>query len=331
MNLLRRFFAVTSLLFLGTLAHGDTYPNKPVRFIVAYPAGGGADQVARVIGQKLADFLMQAFVIDNRGGAGGLIGEELVVKSAPDGYTILLISISHVVNPNLYKKLAYDPMKDLVPVSLVVSVPNVLVVHNSVNVKSVPELIALAKTKPGQLNYAASLGTSLHIAGELFKAMAAVDIVAVNYKSGGLAVTDLQAGRVQMAFSAIQTALSLVRSGRLQALAITSAKRSRVLPDLPTIAEFVPGYELTGWLGIVVPAGTSPAIVSKLSREVATIIHMPEVQSRLVSLGAEPIGSTPEEFSSFRKTEFTKLSKLMSRMRTKSESDMGINPPPPRF
>ena len=320
MNLLWRLVAVTSLLFCGVLAHGGTYPEKPVRFIVAYPAGGGADLIARVVGQKLADSLLQSFVIDNRGGAGGMIGEELAAKSAPDGYTILLVSVSHVVNPHLYEKLTYDPLKDLVPVSLVVSVPNVLVVHNSVNVKSVPELIALAKARPGQLNYAASLGTSLHLAGELFKTMAGVDIVAVNYKSGGLAVNDLQAGRVQMAFSVIQTALSIVKSGRMQALAITSAKRSPVLPDLPTIAEFVPGYELTGWLGVVVPAGTSPAIVNKLSGEIAAIIRTPEVQSRLVSLGADPIGSTPEQFSSFRKLEFSKISKLMSRIKIKDES-----------
>ena len=320
MNLLWRCVAVAGLLFPGVSAHGNAYPEKPVRFIVAYPAGGSADLIARVIGQKLADSLRQAFVIDNRGGAGGLIGEELAAKSAPDGYTILLVSISHVVNPILNEKLAYDPMKDLAPVSLLVSVPNVLVVHNSLPIKSVPELIALAKTKPGQLNYASSVGTSLHLAGELFKAMAGVDIVAVNFKGGGLAAADLQTGRVQMSFSVFQTAQSLVKSGRLHALAITSAKRSQLLPDVPTIAESVPGYELTGWLGIVVPAGTSQAIVNKLSSEIATIVRTSDVQGRLLSAGADPIGSTPEQFSHFRKTEFSKVSKLMSRIKTKEES-----------
>jgi len=319
-NLLWRCVAVAGLLFPGVSAHGNAYPEKPVRFIVAYPAGGSADLIARVIGQKLADSLRQAFVIDNRGGAGGLIGEELAAKSAPDGYTILLVSISHVVNPILNEKLAYDPMKDLAPVSLLVSVPNVLVVHNSLPIKSVPELIALAKTKPGQLNYASSVGTSLHLAGELFKAMAGVDIVAVNFKGGGLAAADLQTGRVQMSFSVFQTAQSLVKSGRLHALAITSAKRSQLLPDVPTIAESVPGYELTGWLGIVVPAGTSQAIVNKLSSEIATIVRTSDVQGRLLSAGADPIGSTPEQFSHFRKTEFSKVSKLMSRIKTKEES-----------
>jgi tripartite-type tricarboxylate transporter receptor subunit TctC len=232
-----------------------------------------------------------------------------------------LISISHVVNPLLNAKQAYDPVKDLTPVSLLVSVPNVLVVHNAVGIKSVPELIALAKSKPGQLNYASSVGTSLHLAGELFKAMAGVDIVAVNFKGGGLAAADLQTGRVQMSFAVFQTAQSLLKSGRLQALAITSAKRSQLLPEVPAIAESVPGCELTGWLGIVAPAGTAPAIVNKLSSEIAAIIRTPEVQNRLLSLGADPIGSTPAQFADFRKAEFAKVSKLMSRIRTKDENN----------
>ena len=182
-----------------------------------------------------------------------------------------------------------------------------------------PELITLAKAKPGQLNYASSLGTSLHLAGELFKAMAGVDIVAVNFKGGGLAAGDLQTGRVQMAFSVFQTAVSLLKTGRLQALGITSAKRSQLLPEVPAIAEFLPGYELTGWLGMLAPAGTPPAIINKLSGEIATILRTPDAQSRLLALGADPIGSTPEQFASFRKAEFAKISKLMSRMNTQTE------------
>ena len=316
---LRTVAALASLVVVGVPAHGNPYPEKPVRFIVAYPAGGSADLIARVIGQKLADALQQPFVIDNRGGAGGLIGEELAVKSAPDGHTLLLVSISHVVNPHLNAKLAHNPMRDLAPVSLLVSVPNVLVVHQSLPVKSVPELITLAKAKPGQLNYASSLGTSLHLSGELFKAMAGVDIVAVNFKGGGLAAADLQTGRVQMAFSVFQTAVSLLKTGRLQALGITSAKRSQLLPEVPAIAEFLPGYELTGWLGMLAPAGTPPAIINKLSGEIATILRTPDAQSRLLALGADPIGSTPEQFASFRKAEFAKISKLMSRMNTQTE------------
>jgi tripartite-type tricarboxylate transporter receptor subunit TctC len=314
-----RYWIALAGFFFTVSAHSGAYPEKPVRFIVAYPAGGSADLVARLVGQKLADSLQQPFVIDNRGGAGGVIGEELAAKSAPDGYTILLISISHVVNPHLNQKLAYDPMKDLVPVSLLVSVPNVLVVHNTLPVKSVPDLISLAKSKPGQLNYASSIGTSLHLAGELFRTMADVNIVAVNFKGGGLAAADLQTGRVQMSFAVFQTAQSLLKSGRLHAVAITSAKRSQLLPDVPTIAESLPGYELTGWLGIVAPAGTAPVIVNQLSSEIAAILRAPDAQSRVFSLGAEPIGSTPEQFAQFRKTESAKIARLLSRVNKKTE------------
>jgi tripartite-type tricarboxylate transporter receptor subunit TctC len=314
-----RLLAAASLTF-SISAQGAAYPEKPVRFIVAYPAGGSADLVARLVGQKLADALQQPFVIDNRGGAGGMIGEDLAAKSATDGYTILLVSISHVVNPLLNSKLTYDPLRDLTPVSLLVSVPNVLVVHSTLPVKSVPELITLAKTKPGQLNYASSLGTSLHLAGELFKAMAGVDIVAVNFKGGGLAAADLQTGRVQLSFAVFQTAQSLIKSGRLHALAITSAKRSPLLPEVPAIAESLPGYELTGWLGIVAPAGTPPVIVNKLSSEITAILRTPDTQSRLHSLGADPIGSTAEQFAHFRQAESAKIAKLLSRMNRKTES-----------
>jgi tripartite-type tricarboxylate transporter receptor subunit TctC len=303
--------AMAEWFVFGPFAHADDYPAKPVRFIVAFPAGGNSDLVARLVGQKLTDVLGRPFVIDNRGGAGGVIAEELVSRSAADGYTILLVSIAHVVNASLNKKLPYDSMRDFVPVSLVVSAPNVLVVHNSLGVQSVPELIELAKAKPGQLNYAASHGTSLHLAGELFKVMARVDIVNVNYKSGGLAVPDLEAGRVQMAFSVFSTALSLVKSGRIRALAVTSAKRSLVMPELPAVAEFVPGFELTGWHGILAPAGTPRAIVSRLGDEIAKIMRMPDVRNKFIAMGADPVGSTPEEFAAFRKTELAKLSKLV--------------------
>ena len=300
-------------------ARADDYPTKPVRLVVAIPPGGNADLVARLVGQKLTDVLGRPFVVDNRGGAGGVIAEELVSRSAADGYTILLVSMAHVVNPSLNKTLPYDSIKDFMPVSLVVSVPNALVVHNSLSVHSVPELISLARAKAGQLNYASSHGTSLHLAGELFKAMAGVDIVNINYKSGGLAIPDLEAGRVQMAFSVITTALTLVKSGRMRALAVTSAKRSPVMPELPALAEIVPGFDLTGWQGILAPAGTSRAIVLRLSDEIAKIMRMPEVRNKLTAMGADPIGSTPEEFAAFRKTEFAKLSKLVLKAGIKAD------------
>lgn len=306
---------------VGVQAQFEGYPSKPVRFLVAFPPGGNADFIARITGQRLAEALGRSFVIDNRGGAGGIIGEELAARSVPDGYTILLVSIAHVVNPALHKKLSYDPFKDLAPVSLVSAVPNALVVHNSVNVRSVPELISLAKSKPGVLNYASSQGTSLHIAGELFKSMAGVNIVNVNYKSGGVALPDVEAGRVQMVFSVITTALSLARQGRTRVLAVTSAKRSQVAPDLPAIAEFVPGYTSTGWQGILAPAATPPRIIAKLAVAIAEGIRIPEVRGGLLAAGADPVGSSPEEFAVFRKAEFEKISKLVVQAGIKSEQD----------
>jgi tripartite-type tricarboxylate transporter receptor subunit TctC len=312
--------ALAAACFCCALAcHAAAWPDKPVRFIVAFPAGGNADLIGRLVSQGLTTAFGRNFIIDNRGGAGGVIAEEITAKSAPDGYTMLLVSITHVVNPSLHKKLPYDPQNDFTPVSLVASVPNVLVVNASVNVKTVPELIALAKARPGQLNYASSQGTSLHICGELFKAMAGVDIANINYRSGGLAVPDLESGRVQMAFSSISTALAMMKTGKIRALAVTSAKRSEVAPDLPAIAEFVPGYQMTGWLGILAPAGTPPAMVNRLSQEIAKIVLQSETRQRLVAIGADPVGSSPEEFARFRRAEFKKLSELMAGAGIKPE------------
>ncbi len=308
----RRAALAAACFCCGPACHAAAWPDKPVRFIVAFPAGGNADLIGRLVSQELTTAFGRNFIIDNRGGAGGVIAEEITAKSAPDGYTMLLVSITHVVNPSLHKKLPYDPHKDFTPVSLVASVPNVLVVNASVNVKSVPELIALAKARPGQLNYASSQGTSLHICGELFKAMAGVDIANINYRSGGLAVPDLESGRVQMAFSSISTALAMMKTGKVRALAVTSAKRSQVAPDLPAIAEFVPGYEMTGWLGILVPAGTSSAIVNRLSEQIAKTVRESGIQQRLLAIGADPVGSSPAEFARFRQAEFTKLSEVMA-------------------
>jgi tripartite-type tricarboxylate transporter receptor subunit TctC len=301
------------------LAAAADYPIKPVRFVVAFPPGGNADLIARLVAQGLNSAFGRSFVIDNRGGAGGLVGEEITTRAAPDGYTILLVSLAHVVNPSLHKKLAHDPLKALATVSVVASIPNVLIVHNAINVKTVPELIAIARAKPGQLNYASSQGTTLHICGELFKAMTGTDIVNINYRSGGLAVPDLEAGRVHMAFSVMSTALSLMKTGKTRALAVTSVKRSQVVPDLPTLAEFVPGYEMTGWQGILVPTGTPPAIVNRLSQEIAKLVRQPEIQQRLLAIGADPVGNSAEEFALFRQTEYKKLAELVARAGIKAE------------
>lgn len=310
---------VLSLMLFGastaflTQASGADYPQKPIRLVVAYPAGGNADFIARTVAEGLTERIGQQVVADNRGGAGGIIGSSIVAKAQPDGYTLLYVSTSHAVNPSLHKKLPYDTIKAFEPIALVASVPNYLVVHPSVPVKSVPELIAYAKANPGKLNYAASLGTSLHVAGELFKAIADVDITRVFYKSGGIASADLQAGRVHMSFLAMSTGLNLVRAGRVRGLAVTSAKRSRLAPDVPAISEFLPGYAFTGWAGILAPAGTPQPIIARLNKEIVSSLNAEDTQKRLLSRGAEPEGSTPEEFRKFIASEVKRMSDLLSR------------------
>jgi len=294
-------------------AHAAAYPQKPVRFLVPYPAGGNADLMARIVAQKLSDYTGQSFVTDNRGGAGGVIGEELGARSPADGYTIVLVSTGHTLNPAMGKKLPYDPLKDFVPVSLLNSVPSVLVVHNSVNAKTLPEFIALAKSRPGELNSIFSMGTTLHVAIELFKNMTGVNIVNVTYKSGALGISDLEAGRVQMSFAVTTTAAALLKSGRIRALAVTSAKRSPAMPDVPAMAEFLPGFDVVGWQGIVAPTGTPRPIIDILSRNIAKAMHAPDVQKRLTAMGSDAIGSTPDEFERFRVAEFKKLSKLLAQ------------------
>ena len=315
------FFSSLLFLFFGFIASATAldYPTKAVRFIVSFPAGGNADLISRLVAQGLSNALGKPFVIDNRGGAGGIVAEEITAKSSPDGYTMLEVSIAHVVNPNLNIKVPYDPIKDLAPISVVASVPNVLVVHNSVNAKTVSELIALAKAKPNQLNYASSQGTSLHLCAALFTKLTGVNIFEINYKSGALAIPDLEGGRVQMAFSSISTAISVVKYGRIRALAVTSAQRSKVIPDLPTSAEFVPGYEMTGWQAILVPAGTPVQLINRLSTNIASIIRQPEMQDRLISIGADPVGSSAEEFSRFRMSEFKKMTDLMVKVDFKKD------------
>ncbi len=317
-TLVRSAIAVT-FAACAPLAHADTYPSKPVRFIVAFPAGGNADLMGRLAAQKLSEGLGKPFVVDNRGGVGGMIAEEITARAVPDGYTLLMVSLAHTVTPAMHKKLTYDPARDLIPVSLLVSVPNVLVVNKSVPVQSVPELIKLAKAKPGELNYASSHGTTLHLAGELFKTMTGTNIVNVNYKSGGLAGPDIESGRVQMSFSVMTTAISMLKTGRVRALAVTSAKRSPALPDLPAISEFVPGYEMTGWQGVLAPAATPRAIVTTVSAELARAMRSPDVRAKLAALGADAIGSTPEEFAAFRKAEFARMKTLVAKAGIKSE------------
>ena len=318
MRLLAGLTAVTlcaGLLGLQPAAAQDAagYPDRPVRLVVPFPSAGAMDSIARILGEKISANWGQQIVVENRPGAGGNIGSGLVAKAEPDGYTLLMVSIGHAVNPSLYAKVPFDPIKDFAPITLVAAVPNMLVVHPSVPVGSVQELIALAKEQPGMITYAsAGYGTSIHLAGELFKSMADVDLRHIPYKGSGPAVTDLIGGHVQVMFDSITSALPHVRAGNLKALGVTSAKRSSILPEVPTIAEAgVPGYEVAPWFGVLAPAGTSPAIIDKVHTEIARVLELPDVKEKLAGIGAEPIGSTPEAFASHLATETAKWDALV--------------------
>ena len=313
LDLLSRF-AIAAALLAPLAAQAQDYPARPVRVVVPFPPGGGTDIVARLVTQKLGERLGANFVIDNRSGAGGTIGTEIVAKSPPDGYTLAVVSGSHAINPSLYRKLGYDAARDFAPVTLIVSGPGLLVVHPSVPAKTVKELIAVAKARPGQLHYAsAGNGTPPHLAAELFKTMTGVNMVHVPYKGNTFAFTDLVAGQVSVSFPTIPSALPLVRSGRLRALAVTSARRSAVLPDVPTIAESgVPGYDSASWFGMLAPAGTPAAITTKLQQETARILQLPDIRKRFLDQGLDPVGDTPQEFAAFIGVEIAKWSKVVA-------------------
>ena len=305
---------------IAASAHANDYPTKPVRFIVATAAGGNVDLMARIVGQKLGDGLGRPFVIDNRGGGGGVIGEEAAARSNPDGHTLLFVSMAHVVHPQLNKKLTYDTMKDLVPVSLVVSVPNVLLVNRAVPAQSVPELVALAKAKPGGLNYAASHATSLHIAGELFKAMAGVNIVRIAYKGAAQGLNDLLGGRVHLMFPTSVAVTPHLKAGQLRALAVTSAQPSALAPGLPTIAASgLPGYESIAIYGVFAPAGTPRPIVGRLNEEIVRVLTAPELKDRFFNIGMEPVGGSPAQLMATMKTEIARISKVIRETGIRSD------------
>ncbi|MBI4189060.1 MAG: tripartite tricarboxylate transporter substrate binding protein [Betaproteobacteria bacterium] len=300
----------------------QSYPSKPIRFIVPFVPGGGTDLVARTIGQKLNQTWDQQVVIDNRPGASGIIGTVLAAKAAPDGYTILLGFVGTIsINPSLFSKLPYDPMKDFAPVTLATSQPLVLAVHTSVPAKSVKELIALAKSKPGQLTFASGgTGTDTHLSGEMFKTMAGIDIVHVPYKGIGLAVIDILGGHVAIIISSPPGVISHVKAGKLRALAVTSATRLRAMPDLPTIAESgLPGYDVSGWFGVLAPAGTPKDIVTKLNTEIVKILHLPDVREQLATLGLEITTSTPEQFAAYITAEIAKWAKVIKASGARAE------------
>ena len=307
--------ALSIAIFAGasSVVFAQSYPSKPIRFIVPYPPGGLTDVVARTIAQKLTESWGQPVVIDNRGGAGGVIGTEMAAKAIPDGYTILMAGLPFAVSACVYSKLPYDPIKDFAPVTLVASTPLVLVVHPSLPAKSVKELIALAKSKPGQLNYASSgNGTGTHLSGELLKTMADIKMVHSPYKGGAPGVTALLGGEVQLMFTGLSSAMPHVKAGKLRALGVTTAKRSAAEPDLPTLAEAgLPGFEVDQWLGVLAPAKTPREIVTKFNVEIAKILHMPEVKSRYQKQGIDAVGSSPEQFASYVKAEIAKWAQVV--------------------
>jgi tripartite-type tricarboxylate transporter receptor subunit TctC len=320
-NLVQGATAALTLLIAAT-ASGQTYPTRPIRMVVTSAAGTGiTDMMARLVGPPLSVSLGQQIVIDNRPGAGGILGADIVSKAPADGYTLLMANISLAVNLYLYPSLPFDPVRDFMPVTMVNSAPLQLLVHPTVPATSVAALIALAKAQPGKLDYASGgVGSTPHLAGELFRSLSGIDVVHVPYKSGPPAVADLLAGQVAFMLENVPGTMPFVRDGKLRALAVTSAQRSPLAPDLPTMAEAgVPGYEMIGWNGMLVAKGTPPEIVARLHREAAKILHTPEMAQQLVALGAEPVGDTPDEFGAFFKAEMTRWGKIIKEKGIRAE------------
>jgi len=309
------------LVCVAAVAAAQDYPNKPIRFIVPYPPAGGTDVVARILTEPLGAALGQPIIIDNKGGAAGNVGTDIAAKAPADGYHILFTLSSHTINPKLYSKLPFDVEKDFVPISLAAMIPQILVVHPSVPANNVQELIALAKAQPGKLNYA-SVGTGSpgHIAGELFKLKAGIDIVHVPYKGGGPAVTDTIGGQVQMLFVSMPAAWQHVKSGRLKAIAVTSDKRSVAAPDMPTFLESgVPDYVVNSWYGALAPARTPPAAVAKLQAAFAQVLANPQVKEKLLAQGAEAAPTTQAEFDKIIRDELAKWDYVIRAANIKPE------------
>jgi tripartite-type tricarboxylate transporter receptor subunit TctC len=306
---------VIAFLALSWMAWADTYPSKTIKIIVPYSPGGGSDITARIIATKLSKKFGQTVVVENRAGAGGNIAHDLIAKAAPDGYSIMIAGMSLVTNAYLQEKLPYDPLADFAPITLAVRVPNVLAVNNDVPAKSLKELIALAKAKPGTLAYAsAGNGTSLHLAAELLQSMAQIELIHIPYKGSGPAETDLISGQVQIILDPISSALPHIKAGNMRALAITTGKRSKLLPDVPTMAEAgLTGYDSAAWFGFFAPAKTPPAIVDKLNREIVGILKEKDVQEKLVGLGIEFIGTPVKELETLMRTDSVKWQKVFAR------------------
>lgn len=315
--------AVT-LLVVACAAGAQTrpdYPSRPVRFIVAQTPGGNADFVGRLLAEALAKRLGQQFVVDNRAGASGIIATEITVKAAPDGHTLVLVTTSFSVNPGLYKKLPYDPLNDLAPITQIAYAPQVLVVSPSLKVQSVNDLIALARAKPGELNYgASSIAGATQLAAELFNVTAKVKMTMIPYKGAPAMLVDLIGGRIDLAFATMPSAMPQVRAGKLRAVAVTGLKRSALVPEVPTVAESgLPGYEMVAWQGLLAPKATPPFIIQRLNREIAALVQQPDLKKQLAAEGGEPVGNTPEEFARWLKVEIAKWTKVVKEANIRVE------------
>jgi tripartite-type tricarboxylate transporter receptor subunit TctC len=314
---LRRLLAACGILVAVVVAfpvNAETFPSKTVKLVVPFPAGGPLDATGRTIGQKLTEAWGQSVIVENKPGAGGNIGADYVAKSAPDGYTVVMGALStHAVNPSLYPKMPFDAQKDFAPITLVAVTPNVLVVNPSLPVHSVKELIAYAKANPGKLSFGSgSIGSAGHLAGELFKVDAGVDMVHVPYKGAAPAMQGLLAGDTQLMFDNLASAMSQVKAGKLRALAVTTAERSKLVPELPTMAEAgVPGFDISTWYGLLAPAGTPPDVIAKWNADVTKILSAPEMRERLAAQGAEAAPDSPADFAKFIASELVKYAKIV--------------------
>ncbi len=306
-------------LALGVSASAQTYPNKPIRLVVTFPSGGAPDILARLFSEKSQ--LGQPVVVDNKPGAGGNIGADFVAKSAGDGYTLVLGTVgTHSINGSLYEKMPYDMVKSFSPVSLIASAPNLLVVNNNVPVKTVPEFVAYLKANPNKLSFGSpGVGTSVHVSGELFKSMTGTQMTHVPYKGRQFAIPDLVGGSIQLMFDNMPSALPMAREGKIRAIAVTTAKRSSAAPDIPTIAESIPGFEATTWFAMFAPAGTPKPVVDRLNAEVQRVFRLPEVAERLKTLGLEAVLSSPEELATYQASEIVKWTKVVKDSGAKAE------------
>ena len=312
--ILKRWALAVLLVTVAVGAWAQSYPTKPIRIVVPFPGGGATDLLARAAAQKLTEAWGQPVVVDNRPGAGGNIGTELVARAAPDGYTLEMGTVgTHAINASLYAKMPYDHVKDFAPVILVAGVPNVLVVNPALPVTSVQELISYAKANPGKLNFASSgSGTSIHLSGELFKVMAGVQMTHIPYKGSAPALADLIGGQVQLMFDNLPPSLPQIKAGKLRALAVTSVTRAPALPDVPTVAESgLPGFEASSWFGILAPAGTPPDIIARLNAEIGKWLASPEAKEKLLALGANAAGGSPEDFAKHIAAETAKWQKVV--------------------